>query len=348
MRMVRWPFAILLALVSSAAAVLGVGAGVAPAWAADSANTLSVRLDWVPWGDQAPIFLAAERGWFKKAGLDVTIADGNGSSTTVQLVGAGQFDVGHAALSNMAFARSKGLPVIAIAGFFRKGDLGLLVPKDSPIHGPKDLAGKRLAYTAGSLEAPFLDAFLAAGGLTRDKLQLLNVEASSKIATYLTGNVDGVFSSAPFVLPLVEAKRPSRAVLFSDHGLNLPSFGLLTTEAKLKEKGPALKKFASIVAGTWGYIVAGHVDEATKAVIAERPQAKLDPALLRGQIEQSLTFLNSPASANLPIGVQAEADWAAAIAAMEKAGVIKPGSKPADYFTNDYIDLAIFHQVSGQ
>src|SRR6266571_1979276 len=78
--------------------------------AADEAHTLSVRLDWLATGYQAPFFLAAEKGWFKKAGLDVTIQQGNGSATTVQLVGTGQFDVGHAALSNMAFGRSKGMP----------------------------------------------------------------------------------------------------------------------------------------------------------------------------------------------------------------------------------------------
>ena len=56
---------------------------------ADEAHTLSVRLDWLTTGYQAPFFLAAEKGWFKKAGLDVTIQQGTGSVTTVQLVGGG-------------------------------------------------------------------------------------------------------------------------------------------------------------------------------------------------------------------------------------------------------------------
>ena len=76
--------------------------------------------------------------------------------------------------SAMAFARSKGMPVISIAGFFRKGDLGLLVPVDSPIKEPKDIKGKRLVYTAGSMEAPFLDAFFNKAGVTRDP-QVLRV-----------------------------------------------------------------------------------------------------------------------------------------------------------------------------
>ena len=46
-------------------------------------------LDWSPHGMHAPFFLAAEKGWFKEAGLDVTFQDGRGSASTVNLVGAG-------------------------------------------------------------------------------------------------------------------------------------------------------------------------------------------------------------------------------------------------------------------
>ncbi len=314
--------------------------------AADEAHTLSVRLDWLATGYQAPFFLAAEKGWFKKAGLDVTIQQGNGSATTVQLVGTGQFDVGHAALSNMAFGRSKGMPVVSIAGFFRKGDLALLVPVDSPIKAPGDIKGKKLVYTAGSLEAPFLDSFLAKGGIKRDEVELLNVDASAKLSTYLSGNNDGVFSSTAFTLALVAAKRPTRPVLFADFDLNLPGFGLVVTESKLKQKGEALKAFASIVAGSWAYVLAGHEEEAVQATLKAREQDRLDPASVRGQLKDALPFLYTTATEKQPVGLQSEADWAAAVSLMEKAKVIEPGSKPKDYFTNDYLDLNLIKSTA--
>lgn len=328
------------------AALLGTGMGVEPA-AADETSMLSLRLDWLSVGYHGPIFLAAEKGWFRRAGLGVTIVDGTGSATTVQLVGTGQFDVGHAALSNMAFARSKGIPVVSIAGLLRKSDLGLMVPNDSSIRSPADLAGKRLVYTAGSLEAPFLDAFLGAGGIKREQVPLLGVDASAKISAYLTGNVEGVFSSAVYVLPLVERQRPSRALLFSDFGLPLPGFGLFASKPVLARKGEAIRKFASIVAGSWGYVADGHEDEAVQAIMAQRPQARLDPTVLRGQLDRAVSFIHTAATETAPMGVQAEADWAAAITVMEKAKTIDPGSKPADYFTNDYLDPAIFKSISG-
>src|SRR5438477_9758017 len=98
---------------------------------------IKMRLDWTPWGAHASIHLAAQKGWYKQAGLDVEIEDGNGSVTTVQLVGAGgNFDLGHASLAPMMIARDKGLPVRAIANFARKNDIGLLVPRGGPMKGP--------------------------------------------------------------------------------------------------------------------------------------------------------------------------------------------------------------------
>ena len=103
---------------------------------------LTLRLDFLTSGYHAPIFLALEKDWFKKAGIDLTIVDGNGSTTTVQLVGSGQVDVGHAALSVMAVAQSKGVPLTSVAAIFRRGDIALLLPEESPIKSVKDLAGK--------------------------------------------------------------------------------------------------------------------------------------------------------------------------------------------------------------
>ena len=71
-------------LLLSTLMLLGVAAsGVSPAIAQDK---LSVRLDFSPWGGQAAMHLAQNKGWFKEAKLDVDIQDGRGSGNTIQLV----------------------------------------------------------------------------------------------------------------------------------------------------------------------------------------------------------------------------------------------------------------------
>ena len=186
-----------------------------------------MRLSWLTSGYQAAFYLAAAKGWYAKAGLDVTLTPGTGSVTTIQLVGSRQYDAGEAALSSMVFARVKGMAITSIAGFFRTGDVALLVPVKSAIKGPADLKGKKIIYTAGSFEGPFLDSFLAAGGLTRDQVEFINIEPNSRNSVYGRGGADAMFGSPVGTLIVLNKVRKSRAILFADYGLNLPGFGIV-------------------------------------------------------------------------------------------------------------------------
>lgn len=321
-------------------------AGAALAGPAAAADALKVRLDWTPWGIHAPLHFAAQKGLFKKYDLDVTIDDGNGSVATVQIVGNGEYDIGHASLAPMAIARSKGIPVKAIAGFVQKNDIGLLVPADAGIKSPADLKGKKIAFTAGSLEAPFIDRFLAAGKLTRNDVELLNVSAAAKAGTYMAGSADGAFSSVPFFLPVVSAKRLSTSVNFADFGLQFPSFGLLATDKTIETKKDALRRFASVVAGSWAYILNGHIDEGAQAIIAARPQAKLDPKVLHEQIESIKAFAKTKATENETFGVMAASDWKSALEILSEGGLLEQKLAPDAVFTNDFIDKKIVTDIS--
>ena len=296
-------------------------------------GSLKVRLDWTPWGVHGAIHLAQAKGWVERAGLIVQVQDGSGSAATVQLLGgSSEFDIGHASLATMMVARSKGLPVKAHAIFFRQGDIGCFVPKGSGISGPADLRGKKIVYTAGSLEAPFIDTFLAAGGLRRSDVDLVAVNAASKAATYASGQADAALSTIPFFVPTVAASRPSDAIRFGEYGLLMPGYGFLAQEQTLKgPKREAIAKYGSIIAASWKYIYAGHQDEAVEAIISQRPQARLDRNVLRGQIESLRDYLDTPAGMKLPLGVIAVEDWDIAIRTLAAVGLVDATSKGADY-----------------
>jgi NitT/TauT family transport system substrate-binding protein len=318
--------------------------------AADEAHTLKLRLEWLTSGYHAPIYLAQAKGWYKDAGLDLTtIEPGNGTNTTIQLVNAGNYDLGEAAISNVAIARTKGMPLKAIATWFRKGDLALMVPVDAGINGPKDLKGKKIIYSAASSEGPFLEPFLAKGGLVRSDVQLLNIDPNARISTFANGQADGIFGSPVGTGVIINDLRHTHNVLFADFGLNMPGFGLFATEDMLKKKGDALRKFASVSAGAWTY-AKSHPDEAVAALMKERgEQDRVNPDQIKKQFLESLQFLYSPASANLPIGINTEKDWAEALATMVDAKAMDAGAvgKPTEYFTNDYLDAATIKKIGG-
>ena len=94
---------------------------------------------------------------------------------------------------------------------------------------------------------------------------------------YMTGRTDAAFSSVPFFLAVVESKRPSSAVRFADPRPAIPELRAIRDRKTIGAKRDALKHFTSVVAGCWTYIFNGHEDEGVRAIIAARPQAKLDP-----------------------------------------------------------------------
>jgi len=314
---------------------------------AATAVPLTVRLDWTPWGAHAAVHLANVKGWYQAAGLDMTIQDGNGTNQTVQILGGGTGDIGHAALSSMMIARDKGFDLRAIACYCRNSDIGVMVPVDSNIRTIADLRGKKIGHTASSLETPFLGDFLKAGGLTLADVDMVNLDGAAKLAAYLSGKLDGAFSSIPFFVPAVQPKRPSRAILLSDAGLHLPSYGLFARDATIADKKDALTRFVSITGGAWAYIRAGHQQEAVDAIRKDRPNATLSPAVMLGQINSFLTFFPTQATAGKPVGWMAPADWVGALTTIETAKLVTHDLKPTDYYTNALLNDAEYNKVAG-
>ena len=242
-------------------------------------------------------------------------------------------------LSVMAVGRDKGMPLISLAGLIRKTALGVFVPKGSGLKTPKDLEGKEIIYTATSFEGPFLDAFFKAGGTSRDKINLVSVDAASKISAYVAGKGDGMVTTIPYGIPFMTG-RPSDSILFADFGLVLPSYGLVVRTETLAQRRPALERLVKAFLQSWQAIIDGGEKTAMEAadiIIKRRPDAKLNRAQMADMILQHVPYFYTSNTQGKPLGWQADADWKATVAAMEEAKVIKPGSKSTDYYTNDLI-----------
>lgn len=301
----------------------------------------TVRDSWSVTGLQAGLYWAMEKGLFAKNGIDITFEDGNGSGTTVQLINAGQFDVGHTDLSVMAIGRGKGMKLTSIGGLIKKTSIGVFVPKGSGIKTPKDLEGKEVIYTPSSIEGPFMDQFLKAGGTSRDKVNLVSVDAAAKMPSYAAGKGDAMVTAIPQGLGYVEKARPSDYILFGDYGLDLPSYGIVVTEQTLKTRSPnALKGLVTAYFDAWQQIVDGGepaIAEAATIIMRHRPDAKLERDLLMSSTREHAKYFQTPNTTSKRLGYQSTEDWKQVIATLEGAKLIPIGSKPSDYFTNDLI-----------
>ena len=69
-------------------------------------------------------------------------------------------------------------------------------------------------------------------------------------------------------------------------------------------------------------------------MLQARPDAKLDRGVTLEQIRLTVEFFDTPATRGKPLGWQAESDWQTALHGLEQAGVIRPGWKSSDYYSN--------------
>lgn len=320
----------------TAAAMLALMGGWS-AQAQEELTPLTVRLDFSPWGVQAAMHLATEKGWFEEAGLDVDVQDGRGSGNTLQLVNSGQVDVGQIQVGLVPSAREQGANVKSFAGFARKTDLCVLIDQDSPITEISELDGMTITVFAASPWAPYIDAFLDGGGLTREDVEIMFVDPAALWGTYTAGRADGLMSTVSSALPVAEANRPSKCLTADLAELYFPSYGLIATDETIAQKGEALAKLVDVQQQAW-QAIEEDLELGVDAMISQRPDANLDPDVLREQIRLTIEYFDTPATEGKPIGWQAEEDWIAALKGMERAGVVQPGWDPSDYYTNELVE----------
>jgi NitT/TauT family transport system substrate-binding protein len=313
---------------------------------ADAADTVKLRMSWTPAAYDLPVYWAKNSGWFADEGIDLVIEDGNGSATTINLMAAGSYDVGLASCGATAIARDKaGVPLKCISNVVRQTTIGLFVPKDSGIKTLKDAQAKgefRIGFTQSSFEAPFMNAFLKAGGVDPSKFRLVNSDFQARAALYINGQVDGVIAAIPQYDSIFAQKRPSNYIAWSDLGLIIPDYGVIVRDERLAKNDPAVARFVKAFTRGWQYLLQNpdKAGEGIAAMVKMRPDAKLDPDLLKAQWEAYRPFLltDKTKDPKTVAGWQAPEDWERAIQLMIDAGLVKPGAKATDFYTNKYLE----------
>src|SRR5688500_20288081 len=110
--------------------------------AADKAPVkITVQLDWVAEPEHGGFYHAEARGFFREAGLDVTLIPGGPGAHVMPSVATGKADIGQADSTNTLLQQADALPVVQFAAVFQDDPAGILVHADSPVRTCKDVPG---------------------------------------------------------------------------------------------------------------------------------------------------------------------------------------------------------------
>ncbi|MHA1524664.1 MAG: ABC transporter substrate-binding protein [Alphaproteobacteria bacterium] len=132
---------------------LGLGLGIATTQAAEK---VTLQLKWVTQAQFAGYYVAKDKGFYKDAGLDVTINPGGPDISPPQIIAGGGADVVIDWMPSALASREKGLALVNIAQPFKHSGMMLTCRKETGIKGPQDFKGKTLGVWFFGNEYPFL------------------------------------------------------------------------------------------------------------------------------------------------------------------------------------------------
>jgi NitT/TauT family transport system substrate-binding protein len=242
--------------------------------AASAADKLTLQLKWVTQAQFAGYYVAKDKGFYKDAGLDVTVKSGGPDINPSQVIAGGGADVVVDWLPSALATREKGVPLVNIAQIFQKSGMMLTCRKDSGITKPTDFKGHTLGVWFSGNEYPFL-SWMA-------KLGFSTSGANPDVTVLKQGfNVDPLLQKQAACIStmtyneywqVIEAGMPASELTvfkYQDQGVATLEDGLYTLEKTLADP-KAVEKLARFLKASekgWDY-AAAHPAEAVDIVLA--------------------------------------------------------------------------------
>src|SRR5262249_5399553 len=144
----------------------------------ESPEKLTVRFTWKLKGEYAPLYVALEKGYYSAEGLDVQLSEGNGAKSGLRARAGGNEKFGYGRAVAAAGATSQGLPVKVVALYQTSAPMAVIAFPDTPLKGPKDLEGKRLAISVGETFGDMIHPFTRINNVDLSETPLLPMDAA--------------------------------------------------------------------------------------------------------------------------------------------------------------------------
>ena len=295
---------------------------------------ISVLLSWFINSLHAGFFEADDLGFYDKAGLDVTNNPGGPDFPAINLIISGSDDFGLiSGIDPLLIARSKGVPIKAIAVLHQKDPNVFLSLKESDITSPKDFENKKVGIWYGHPTESYYRGMMESAEVDTSNIE--EVPIKFDVMPLLTGQIDIMPGFVVNHLLLIQEKGYEANVIEpSDYGVNSYGFTIFATEEMIEEKPELVKAF--LTATLKGYEWAlENPKEAVEIVTEYNPSIKENYDHQFNQLILNIEHFKP--QENSKIGCMKDGVWKESYERLIEQGLIEKQFDYQDTYTNKFI-----------
>lgn len=311
--------------------VLALGVCVAQAQTA-----ITFQLNWVAGGANAGFAAAVQQGYYKAAGLDVKVVEGNGSGNTAQLVASGRSQLAYADAVAVSQLIAKGAPMKILSTVYQSNPNAVLALKKSGIKSVKDLTGRKVGVPSGSSQTTMLPLFLKANGLKESDVNLINMPPTSMVPSLLQGQVDAILGSIDAYQIQLEAQGADLDIYrFADFGVPTVSTSIFGSNEYIKDNPDVVKRFIAASLKGWSFAL-DNPTQTIKDIKATFPS--VNEKLAASELAAIGPLFCSGGAKFL--GKAEDALWVKTQELLSEVKLLPAGQDPKSYYSNDYLPPA--------
>jgi NitT/TauT family transport system substrate-binding protein len=256
------------------AAIVVVGAQAQ----AHAQTAVTFSLDFRALGRHAAWYVALDKGYYKQAGLDVTIIPSQGTAQAIQSVESGAAQFAFSDVAGLVAARANSAATAKmVAVIYQKAPYAIFTLRSGAnLSKPEQLEGLEIASGAGSFTQKVIEAFMSERGLKPATVKFTNIDPSARVGMLASKNIKAIETFAMSKPGVVKAVGEQEAQMFllADHGLKLYSNGILVRESYLKSNPEQVRAFVKASLEGWRDALA---DPKAAAEIVAKHIKGLDP-----------------------------------------------------------------------
>jgi len=328
-----------LLVVAAVAALAGSARKASAAPQGAKLTNITLQLKWVPQAQFAGYYAASLLGYYKAAGLNVTLKNGGPDIIPEQVVASGQAQFGVDWLPSLLAARDKGTDLVNIAQVFARSGMTQLTWKSSGINTIAKMKGKKVANWLGGNQYELFAALTKAGMDPEKNQGVTIVQQPFDMNLFLKHQVDSAsamtYNELAQVLETGVKLSQINVIKMQNVGTGMLEDGLFATGAWLKSpanQAIAVKFIGASLAG-WIYC-RDHQPQCVNLTLKE------GPTLPKGHQTWMMNEINKliwPSASG--IGIMNKADYARTAAISKQFGVVS--KTPAGAYRTDLATKAV-------